>query len=80
MELSERQIKQIVRVIMPELYEMQAGCDKWYDIIAELCRESESRNTSEQQEAQRYRYESGDKRYGEEDESDEDNTYESNQS
>jgi hypothetical protein len=51
MELSERQIKQIVRVIMPELYEMQAGCDKWYDIIAELCRESESGSTSEQQEA-----------------------------
>ena len=51
MELSERQIKQIVRVIMPELYEKQAGCDKWYDIIAELCRESESGSTSEQQEA-----------------------------
>ena len=51
MELSDRQIKQIVRVIMPELYEMQAGCDKWYDIIAELCRGSESSNASEQQEA-----------------------------
>lgn len=51
MELSERQIKQIVRVIMPELYEMQAGCDKWMDIIAEMCRESESDSVSDQQEA-----------------------------
>lgn len=80
MELSERQIKQIVRVIMPELYEMQAGCDKWYDIIAELCRESEGGSTSEQQEAQIYCYESCDKQYREEDESDKYYTYESNQS
>ena len=79
MELSERQIKQIVRVIMPQLYEMQAGCDKWYDIIAELCRGSESSNTSEQQEAQNYWYESGGEQQGKEDVRDEYYTHESNQ-
>ena len=36
MELGEREIKQIVRVIMPELYRWQAAWDEWTDAAARL--------------------------------------------
>ena len=42
MELSERQVKQFARLLMPELYEMQAGCDRWMEAIAEMCREADA--------------------------------------
>lgn len=51
MELSERQIKQFARALMPEIYEMQAGCDMWMDIIAEMVKDSKKEKVQEQQEA-----------------------------
>ena len=36
---------------MPEIYEMQAGCDMWMDIIAEMVKDSKKEKVQEQQEA-----------------------------
>ena len=51
MELSERQIRQFARALMPEIYEMQAGCDMWLGVIAESFKDSEKDDDYEQQEA-----------------------------
>ena len=40
MELSERQIKQFVRVIMPKLYEMQEAVNMWTEAIVRLLEEN----------------------------------------
>ena len=36
MRLDDRELRQFVRVIMPELYKMQAAWDEWTDATARL--------------------------------------------
>lgn len=37
MQLSDRELRNFVRVIMPELYRWQAAWDEWTDAAARLC-------------------------------------------